>query len=72
LNGVKKIKKNIEFKTIQDQGLDPKVNYSCKILFRDNCIAKGKGTSKKKAEEKAAVIAVRVLKINPNFNAKRT
>ena len=67
-----KIKKNIEFKTIQDQGLDPKVNYSCKILFRDNCIAKGKGASKKKAEEKAAIIAVRVLKINPNFNEKRT
>ena len=60
-----KNKNPIEFKTTQDQGLDPKINYSCYIIFQNNCIAKAKGTSKKKAEEKAAVIAVRVLKLIP-------
>ena len=66
-----KNKKIIKFKVTQDEGLDPKINYLCKINFQNNCIAKARGTSKKKAEEKAAVIAVRVLKINPNLNEKR-
>jgi len=58
-----KQKESIEFKTNQDQGLDPKINYSCQIIFQNKCIAKAKASSKKKAEEKAAKIAVRVLKI---------
>jgi ribonuclease-3 len=58
-----KKKESIEFKTNQDQGLDPKINYSCQIIFQNKCIAKAKASSKKKAEEKAAKIAVRVLKI---------
>ena len=60
-----KNKNPIKFKTTQDQGLDPKINYSCQIIFENNCIAKAKGASKKKAEEKAAIIAVRVLKLIP-------
>lgn len=59
-----KKKEIIEFKTVQDEGLDPKINYSCQIIFQANCIAKAKGASKKKAEEKAAIIAVRALKLN--------
>jgi ribonuclease-3 len=66
-----KNKKIIKFQITQDEGLDPKINYLCKINFQNNCIAKARGTSKKKAEEKAAVIAVRVLKINPDLNEKR-
>ena len=53
------------------KGIDPKINYLCKIIFHNNCIARAGGTSKKKAEENAAVIAVRVLKINTNLNEKK-
>ena len=60
-----KNKKTIKFQTNQDQGLDPKINYSCQIIYQNNCIAKSKGSSKKKAEEKTAIIAVRVLKLKP-------
>lgn len=62
-----KHKESIEFKTDQDQGLDPKINYSCQIIFQKKCIAKAKASSKKKAEEKAAKIAVRALKIKPRI-----
>jgi len=60
-----KNKTPIAFETNQDQGLDPSVNYSCQIHYQKKCIAKAKSSSKKKAEEKAAKIAVRALKINP-------
>jgi len=66
-----KNKKIIKFQMNQDKGIDPKINYLCKIIFQNNCIARAGGTSKKKAEENAAVIAVRVLKINTNLNEKR-
>ena len=66
-----KNKKIIKFQITQDKGIDPKINYLCKIIFQNNCIARAGGTSKKKAEENAAVIAVRVLKINTNLNEKR-
>lgn len=62
-----KHKESIEFKTDQDRGLDPKINYSCQIIFQKKCIAKAKASSKKKAEEKAAKIAVRALKIKPRI-----
>ena len=62
-----KHKESIEFKTDQDRGLDPKINYSCQIIFQNKCITKAKASSKKKAEEKAAKIAVRALKIKPRI-----
>ena len=66
-----KNKEIIKFQITQDKDIDPKINYLCKIIFQNNCIARAGGTSKKKAEENAAVIAVGVLKINNNLNEKR-
>jgi len=65
-----KNKKSIEFKTYQEQGLDPLFNYSSIILYDKKQIAKAKETSKKKAEEKASKIAVRALKINTKYSQK--
>ena len=61
-----KNKESIEFKTDKDLGNDAKVNYLCLLFFNKKCIAKANDSSKKKAEEKAAKIAVRVLKIKHN------
>ena len=52
-----------DFETAHTEGLDPKVNYSCQIFYQEKYIAKAKAASKKKAEEKAARIAVRALRI---------
>ena len=57
-----------DFETAHTEGLDPKVNYSCQIFYQQKCIAKAKAASKKKAEEKAARIAVRALKIKAANN----
>ena len=42
--------------------LDPNINYTCQIYLGKKLISKARGLSKKKAEEKAAKIAVSVLK----------
>ena len=59
-----KNKKQVEFKTTQVNGLNPSFNYSCQLLVEGTLTAKAKENSKKKAEEKAAKIAVRALKLN--------
>ena len=62
-----KNKKNIEFKTNNDEGLDPKINYSCQIFLNKKFIAKAREISKKKAEEKAAKIVYHILKLKPSL-----
>ena len=60
-----KEKKEIKFLTEEDNGLSPKVSYCCQIFLEKNLLAKSKAHSKKKAEEKASRIAIRILKLNP-------
>jgi len=49
-----KEKKDIKFNVFEDSGNDLVKHYSVKLFIDDNFIAKGRDTSKKKAEEKAA------------------
>ncbi|MDA9602337.1 ribonuclease III [Flavobacteriaceae bacterium] len=58
-------KKDIQFLTQEDIGVDPKVKYCTEILLNDKLLAKSKAKSKKKAEEKTAKIATRILKLIP-------
>ena len=60
-----KQKKEIRFITEEDTTVHPKINYTAKIFLDQELLAKSKALSKKKAEEKAARIAARILKINP-------
>ena len=60
-----KQKKEIQFITEEDAGVHPKISYTAQILLDREPLAKSKALSKKKAEEKAARIAARILKINP-------
>jgi len=57
-----KQKQDLEFKTASDSGLDPSINYTSLISLDKRVIAKARGVSKKKAEEKAAKIATTILK----------
>jgi len=57
-----KQKQDLEFKTASDSGLDPNINYTSLISLDKRVIAKARGVSKKKAEEKAAKIATTILK----------
>lgn len=57
-----KQKQELEIRTENDGGLDPNINYTCQIYLGKKLISKARGLSKKKAEEKAAKIAVSVLK----------
>ncbi|MFQ3340910.1 MAG: ribonuclease-3 [Flavobacteriaceae bacterium] len=59
-----KEKKELKFDTNSDEGLDPDINYSCNILLERKSIAKARGISKKKTEEKVAKLAVAILKLN--------
>ena len=59
--------KNIEFKTNNDKGLDPKINYSCQIFLNKKFIAKAREISKKKAEEKVAKKVYHILKLKPSL-----
>ncbi len=49
-----KEKKDINFDIFEDSGNDQVKHYSVKLFIDNNFIAKGRDTSKKKAEEKAA------------------
>jgi len=49
-----KEKKDINFDVFEDSGNDQVKHYSVKLFIDNNFIAKGRDTSKKKAEEKAA------------------
>lgn len=60
-----KEKKNIRFETDHDNGLDPDINYFCELFINNQFVAKARGLSKKKAEEKVARIATNALKLNP-------
>ena len=60
-----KEKKEIKFFTKEDGGLSPEIKYCCQIFLEKNLLAKSKAHSKKKAEEKASRIAIRILKLNP-------
>ena len=60
-----KQKKEIQFITEEDTGVNPKISYTTQIFLDREPLAKSKALSKKKAEEKAARIAARILKINP-------
>ena len=60
-----KQKKEIQFITEEDAGVHPKISYTAQIFLDREPLAKSKALSKKKAEEKAARIAARILKINP-------
>ena len=60
-----KQKKEIQFITEGDAGIHPKISYTAQIFLDQEPLAKSKALSKKKAEEKAARIAARILKINP-------
>jgi len=58
-----KNKKNLVFETDSDNGKDPNINFYCKILLDNKVKAKSRDVSKKKAEEKAAKRAYKVMKI---------
>ena len=60
-----KQKKEIQFITEEDTDVYPKISYTAQIFLDREPLAKSKALSKKKAEEKAARIAARILKINP-------
>ena len=60
-----KEKKEILFKTVEDESTTPKLNYRAELFLNSKLLTKAKASSKKKAEEKAARIAVRILKLNP-------
>ena len=60
-----KEKKEIEFITQESDKVGLKSNYSSEIFLENNLLIKSKDTSKKRAEEKAAKIAVRILKLRP-------
>ena len=60
-----KEKKEIEFITQESDKVGLKSNYSSEIFLENKLLIKSKDTSKKRAEEKAAKIAVRILKLRP-------
>ena len=61
-----KEKKELQFVTQETGGVNPRINYSSQILLNNEVLAKSKALSKKKAEERAAKIATRILKLNHN------
>ena len=60
-----KEKKEIEFITQESGKIGLKSNYLAEIFLDKQLLTKSKDTSKKRAEEKAAKIAVSILKIRP-------
>lgn len=58
-----KEKKLITFRTEKEQSKAPKIIFRCILLVADKELLKVRESSKKKAEEKAAKRAVRILKI---------
>ena len=60
-----KEKKEILFKTFEDESTSPKQTYCAELLLNAKLLTRAKGSSKKKAEEKAARVAVRILKLKP-------
>ncbi len=49
-----KNKKSFKFNTYEDNGIDPLKHFAVKLQLEQDTVAKARGTSKKKAEERAA------------------
>lgn len=58
-----KEKQNIQFLTVKEDSVDATINYYCKLMLNDKLLIKVREVSKKKAEEKAAQRAYKVMKI---------
>ena len=58
-----KEKQNIQFLTEKENSMDATINYYCKLMLNDKLLIKVREVSKKKAEEKAAKRAYKVMKI---------
>lgn len=58
-----KEKQNIQFLTEKEDSVDATINYYCKLILNDKLLIKTREVSKKKAEEKAAKRAYKVMKI---------
>jgi len=58
-----KEKHNIQFLTEKENSLDSTINYYCKLMVNDKLLFKAREVSKKKAEEKVAKRAYRIMKI---------
>ena len=58
-----KEKQNIQFLTEKEDSVDSTINYYCKLMLNDKLLIKAREVSKKKAEEKAAKRAYKVMKI---------
>lgn len=58
-----KEKQNIQFLTEKEDSVDATINYYCKLMLNDKLLIKVREVSKKKAEEKAAKRAYKVMKI---------
>jgi len=58
-----KEKKIIFFNTEKEESKDTTINYQCKLIVDDKQLLKVRGSSKKKAEEKAAKRAFNILRI---------
>lgn len=56
-----KEKKTFQFEVFEDTGIENQKFFSIRLLIDGSCVAKGRATSKKKAEEKAAKRAFYVL-----------
>jgi ribonuclease-3 len=63
-----KTKKNVNFKTNSDTGLDPEFNYTTQIFLDNKQIVKAGGVSKKKSEEEAAKRAFHTMNINSRIH----
>lgn len=62
-----KEKHNIEFLTEKENSVDATINYYCKLMLNDKLLIKAREVSKKKAEEKAAKRAYKVMKIKDHI-----
>lgn len=58
-----KEKQNIQFVTEKEDSIDATINYHCKLMLNEKLLIKVREVSKKKAEEKAAKRAYKVMKI---------
>jgi ribonuclease-3 len=58
-----KEKHNIQFLTEKEDSIDATINYHCKLMLNNKLLIKTREVSKKKAEEKAAKRAYKVMKI---------
>ncbi|MGB1448968.1 MAG: ribonuclease III [Flavobacteriaceae bacterium] len=58
-----KEKQNVQFLTEKEDSKDSTINYYCKLMINDQLMIKVREVSKKKAEEKAAKRAYKVMRI---------